>query len=85
MDDIPRRVDLKRMTYAERLILDAVRAVEMMGADERLTDAVVTLQQARQHVADFVDDVPKDKPEPYRPGEQMIAASRAAFDKARNS
>jgi hypothetical protein len=56
-DPIPRRARLDRMTHAEREILAAVAAVERVGADVRLTDAVVLLQAARESVADYVDGV----------------------------
>lgn len=56
-DGIPRRIRVDKMVPAERAILDAVEAVEVMGADERLTGAVVKLDEARTLVADFVDGV----------------------------
>lgn len=56
--EIPRRAMLEQFTPAERAIYDAVALVEEMGADVRLTKAVVLLGQARDAVADFVDNVP---------------------------
>jgi hypothetical protein len=53
--DIPRRIRIDRMVPAERAIRDAKLAVEALGADVRLTDAVVLLGQAQDNVADFVD------------------------------
>lgn len=53
--DIPRRIQLEKMTPAEVAILAAVLEVEKMGADTRLTRAVTLLQQAREKVADYVD------------------------------
>lgn len=55
LNDIPRRVQLDRLVEAERSIYGAVRAVEDLGADARLTDAVVLLQAAKESVGDFVD------------------------------
>lgn len=52
-----RRRDVKRMHPAERAILDAVLAVERVGADPRLTDAVMRLGEAQEAVADYVDGV----------------------------
>ena len=52
----PRRNMLNEMTPAERAIYDAVQEVEKIGADVRLTEAVVLLTKARELVADFVDD-----------------------------
>lgn len=57
MNETTRRIDLTRMTPAEKAIYDAVQAVEAMPADVRLTDAVILLQAARESVADFVDGI----------------------------
>lgn len=54
--EIPRRNRIDQMSQAERMIYDAVGAVEMMGAHPRLSDAVVKLGEARAAVADFVDE-----------------------------
>lgn len=56
-DDLPRRVRVDQWTYAEHVIATAMTVVEGVGADVRLTDAVVLLQAAKDSVADFVDDV----------------------------
>jgi hypothetical protein len=56
--EIPRRIRMDQWTPAEHAIQAAVDAVEVMGADERLTRAVVLLAEARRAVADFVDGVP---------------------------
>jgi hypothetical protein len=54
MDTRPRnRMDL--WTPAELAIYNAMREVEKMGADVSLTNAVVLLSQAQNHVADFID------------------------------
>lgn len=50
-----RRRDVKRQFPAERAIYTAVRLVEEMGADARLTDAVLSLQEAAERVADYID------------------------------
>lgn len=54
---IPRRNQMQQWCEAERQIYDAVQAVEIMGADVRLTDAVILLGAACDRVADFVDGV----------------------------
>lgn len=54
--DIPRRNRLDLMTPAELAIFAAVEAVEKVGADVRLTEAVILLGQARAKVADYVDE-----------------------------
>lgn len=57
-DEIPRRIDVQRYVPAEHAIRAAVKAVEAMPADPRLTDAVCLLAKAKDRVADFVDGVP---------------------------
>ena len=51
-----RRNDILQHTPAEAAITAAMDAVERLPADSRLTEAVVLLSQARDKVADFVDD-----------------------------
>lgn len=50
-----RRADVTQYTEAELKIRDAMLAVEAIGADVRLTDAVNLLHCAREAVADYVD------------------------------
>ena len=52
---IARRFDRQQYVAAEHLICAALSAVEDMGCDVRLTDAVVLLGAAKDSVADFVD------------------------------
>ena len=52
-----RRNKLWLLIPAELAIFNAVQEVEKMPADERLTDAVRKLQEARDHVADYVEGV----------------------------
>lgn len=58
---IPRRSRIDRYSPGETAIRAAMQAVEAMGADVRLTEAVIHLQDAQTRVADFVDGV---APEP---------------------
>ena len=51
----PRRCDMLQHTEAEKAILAAMQVVERMGADVRLTNAVVYLEKAFNSVADFTD------------------------------
>lgn len=53
--EIPRRSQMMEWTPEERAIHDVHVLVEAMGAHPRLTDAVILLGQARDAVADFVD------------------------------
>lgn len=55
--DYMRRCDIQRMIAAELLINHAMEAVERLGADVRLTDAVSLLQAAKYRVADYVDRI----------------------------
>jgi hypothetical protein len=57
-DEIPRRIRLDQNTDVELKIRAALAAVEGLGADMRLTDAVNLLNEAREAVADFVDLAP---------------------------
>lgn len=56
-DVFPRRNDTLRMIEAEKKISDAMYAVEALGADLRLSDAITLLDAARASVADWVDDI----------------------------
>lgn len=56
MNDIPRRCRVDLMSPAELAIRNACLAVEEMPADVRLTAAVNLLQEARDKVADFIDN-----------------------------
>jgi hypothetical protein len=56
-DEIPRRCQVELMVPAEVAIMAAMYAVEDMGADVRLTNAVALLQQAKEQVADFIDGI----------------------------
>lgn len=51
-----RRADIQQMSPAELAILEAMREVEKMPADTRLTNAVIKLSEAQRFVADFIDD-----------------------------
>lgn len=55
--DPTRRCDIERMTQVEKHLYEAVLLIESLGADTRLTDAVVHLAKARESVADFIDEV----------------------------
>lgn len=57
-DGIWRRCRIDLLTPAEMAVYDALQAVERLGADERLTQAVCLLQEARGRVADYVESVP---------------------------
>jgi uncharacterized protein YdcH (DUF465 family) len=62
MKDFPRRNQLDKCTVAELSIFEAITEVEKVGADVRLTNAVMKLQEAKEFVSDFIDGVEvKDK------------------------
>lgn len=50
-----RRSDRSRNTATELVIREAIDQVEKLGAHPLLTDTVVLLDQARQKLADYVD------------------------------
>lgn len=51
----PRRCRIDHYVPAEQAIYDAIQAVEVMGADLKLTEAVNLLGQAKDLIADYVD------------------------------
>lgn len=53
--ETPRRNRIDLNTPAEKSIDDAIKEVEKIGADGRLTEAVTLLSQAKELVGDFVD------------------------------
>lgn len=62
---IPRRNRTDLYTPAETAIFDAIDAVEALGADTRLTDAVNLLGDAKSKVADYIEEqLEKCKPNP---------------------
>lgn len=52
----PRRSRLDLCTPAELAIYNAMTEVEKVGADVRLTEAVILLSQAKDKVADYIDE-----------------------------
>ena len=56
-NDIPRRNQLELNTPAELAIRNAMSEVEKMGADVKLTSAIVALNQAFILIADYTDIV----------------------------
>ena len=69
-----RRIDMLRWTPAERMIYDAMQGVEDAGAHPLLTDAVILLSQAKDKVADYVD---QSLPDLVRPGSEDEATKDA--------
>lgn len=57
-NEFPRRNQLDKCIPAELAIYKAVEEVEKVGADQRLTGAVMKLNDARILVANFVDEIP---------------------------
>lgn len=55
INEVPRRNRLDLNVKSELAIRNAMQEVENMSADERLTDAVILLEQAFNKVADYVD------------------------------
>jgi len=65
-DDTPRRCHLEQNTAAELAIRAAIVAVEEVGADPRLTNIVIELSTALDHLHEWVDEhyvaTPKETP-----------------------
>jgi len=56
LKDFPRRARTDLLTPAEDAIREAAMKIELMEADERLTDALELLDKAQNKVADYVDE-----------------------------
>lgn len=52
----PRRSRLDLCEPAELAIYNAIQEVEKAGADERLTNAIIKLQEAKELVSDYIDE-----------------------------
>lgn len=52
---IPRRAQIQEMTPTELQIMECIIAVEKLGADVRLTNCVVKLTEAKDHLSDWLD------------------------------
>lgn len=52
----PRRIQLNIIEPAERAIYNAMTEVELLGADKRLTRAVTLLVEAKNLVADYIEE-----------------------------
>lgn len=55
-NDIPRRNKIDLYSDAELAIHKAMEEVEKLGASESLTNAIVKLNEAKNLVADFIDN-----------------------------
>jgi len=53
---IPRRNQLELNKQSEAAIYNAIREIELLGADERLTDAVNHLTKAKDLIGDYIDE-----------------------------
>lgn len=60
IESFPRRQRLDKCTPAELSIYKAMEEVEKIGADVKLTNAIIKLDEARNLVADFVDSEPRE-------------------------
>lgn len=56
MENFPRRSRLDLNTPAELSIHKAITEVENVGADERLTKAVILLGEAKDFLSNYVDE-----------------------------
>ena len=60
-NDFPRSANLCYLTPSESLIWNAIQEVEKLGADVRLTNVVILLGQARDLLAEVIDERIVDK------------------------
>ena len=54
-EEIPRRSRMDKWTSVEQAIYHIIQAVEVMGCDASLTEAVIKLSEAQNSIADYVD------------------------------
>lgn len=72
-NEFPRRNRLDLNTPAELAIYNALQEVEKVGADERLTESVILLGEAKDQLSDFIDNVPfKRRMEYIKPIEPLL-------------
>lgn len=71
-NDIPRRIMLPLNTTSELAIHNAVQEIESMGADVRLTNAIIHLQKAKELVSDYVDEKCGDRQMHFPPQIDMF-------------
>lgn len=81
-EEIPRRIQMDKLSPSEKAIYDAMQEVEKAGASTNLTRAVMFLERARGAVADHVDGVPPPEmgasPGPYG----LLHLGRGTFGEA---
>jgi len=56
LNEMPRRIKLDSQLPAELAIGIAIYEVEKLGADVKLTDAVIALEKALNLVSDYIDE-----------------------------
>ncbi|SEG56485.1 hypothetical protein SAMN05421819_3574 [Bryocella elongata] len=55
VNGFPRRNRIDLQTRGEKVIREAILAIEMLGADQLLTEAVILLGEAQTKVADWAE------------------------------
>lgn len=55
-NNFPRRIRIDLNNVTELAIRNAINEVEILGADIRLTEASILLQQALNKVSDYIDE-----------------------------
>lgn len=56
VNGFPRRQRIDLLLPAEKAVYDAMQKVEELGADVRLTNAVILLGDVRNLVADYIEE-----------------------------
>ncbi len=74
---IKRRFNVSQNTAEELMIREVVSVIEKMPPDIRLYHCVEALGKAREHLADYIDNVPFKYPatEPFTPYKPMCGVS----------
>ena len=55
VNGFPRRNIMEELTEEEKMLLGSIEHIENLGADERLTNAVVLIGEALNELADFLE------------------------------
>lgn len=67
---LPRRIQLNLNFPAERAIFNAIRAVEKLPANEKLTKAIMLLAEAKEALGDYFDENKIERESSF--GEQLV-------------
>jgi hypothetical protein len=78
----PRRCYIDKMTSEEKTLLDAIGMLEELPAHPLLSEAQTLVQQARDKVADYVDQLPEPEVSSKDMGHPLFIALHTLWTKA---